>query len=175
MLVKSVIATMARGVALAGFLLSLIGGSEAVLGGVPVALKGVTLRGLDNERIKLAASAGGVTVLVFYSSECPISNAYSPTLQELVGKYRQRPVEWLGICVDPDLSDSEVKTHAHDFKLGFRIARDQFAHFLVRKIGRPSHPRRSSWMTKARSAITGESTTNSSRAASGTPHRAEAS
>ena len=55
MTVKTVIATMARGVALAGFLLCLIGGRGAALGGEPSALKGVTLRGLDDERIKLAA------------------------------------------------------------------------------------------------------------------------
>ena len=134
MTVKTAIATIARGVALAGFLLSLIGSRGAVLGGEPSAVKGVSLRGLDNERIKLASPAGGATVMIFYSSECPISNAYSPTLQELMGKYQQRPVEWVGICVDPDLSDAEVKTHARDFKLGFRIARDPLGSF-ARKIG----------------------------------------
>jgi mono/diheme cytochrome c family protein/thiol-disulfide isomerase/thioredoxin len=134
MTAKSVIATIARGVALAGFLLSLIGNRVAVLGGEPSAVKGVSLRGLDNGRIKLAPPAGGATVLVFYSSECPISNAYSPTLQELMGKYRQKPVDWVGICVDPDLSDSEVKTHSRDFKLDFRIARDPLGSF-ARKIG----------------------------------------
>ena len=36
--------------------------------------------------------------------------------------------------MDPDLSDSEVKTHSEDFKLGFRIARDPFGVF-ARKIG----------------------------------------
>ncbi len=119
MTVKTVMASIARGVVLAGFLLSLIGGRGAALGGEPSAFKGVSLRGLDNERIKLAAPAGGATVLIFYSSECPISNAYSPTLQELMGKYRQRPVEWVGICVDPDLSDSEVKSHSERLQAGF--------------------------------------------------------
>jgi mono/diheme cytochrome c family protein len=131
---KTVFATIARGLVLGGFLLSLLGGRGTLLGGEPSALKNVTLRGLNNDRIKLSVPTGGATVLIFYSSECPISNAYSPTLQELIGKYQQRPVEWVGICVDPDLSDSEVKTHASDFKLGFRIARDPIVSF-ARRIG----------------------------------------
>ncbi|MGP0068420.1 MAG: redoxin domain-containing protein [Isosphaeraceae bacterium] len=131
---KTVIVGMARGIVLAGILLAIGGGRGAVLGGGPSAVKDVTLRGLDNERIKLVAPSDGATVLIFYSSECPISNAYSPTLQELMAKYRQKPVEWVGICVDPDLSDSDVKSHARDFKLGFRIARDKLGSF-ARKIG----------------------------------------
>jgi hypothetical protein len=55
-------------------------------------------------------------VLVFYSTECPISNSYSPTLNDLMGHFRGRPLSWVGICMDPDLSDAEVRTHARDFK-----------------------------------------------------------
>ena len=129
---KTVFVGMARGIVLAGILLAIGGGRGAVLGGGPSAVKDVTLRGLDNERIKLVAPSDGATVLIFYSSECPISNAYSPTLQELMAKYRQKPVEWVGICVDPDLSDSDVKSHARDFKLGFRIAHNKLGSFAGR-------------------------------------------
>ncbi len=48
-------------------------------------------------------------------------------------------MNWVGICVDPDLSDSEVRTHAHDFKLGFRIAHDRHG-FFARKIGATMTP-----------------------------------
>ena len=39
------------------------------------------LHGPDGRVIDLTAPEGGVTALVFYSPECPISNAYSPTLR----------------------------------------------------------------------------------------------
>src|SRR5262249_51378137 len=61
-------------------------------------------------------------------------NAYSPTLGELMGAFRAQPLQWMGVCVDPDLSDSEVKTHAHDFGLKLKIVRDRRGSF-ARKIG----------------------------------------
>ncbi len=137
--VKTVIVTIARGLVFAGCLLSLIGLSGSARGGSPSGLKDTTLRGLDHERIQLAAPAGGATVVVFYSTECPISNAYSPTLDELMTKFGKRSVEWIGICVDPDLSNSEVRTHAQDFRLKLRIARDRHGSF-ARKIGATMTP-----------------------------------
>ena len=137
--VKTVNFRIACGLVLAGCLLSLIGLSGSARGGSPSVLKDTTLRGLDHERIALAAPANGATVVVFYSTECPISNAYSPTLDELVTKFGKRPVEWVGICVDPDLSDSEVRAHAQDFRLKLRIARDRHGSF-ARKIGATMTP-----------------------------------
>ena len=46
-----------------------------------------TLRDLAGNRVDLAAPANGVTVLVFYSTECPISNSYSPTLRHLIDSF----------------------------------------------------------------------------------------
>ena len=50
-------------------------------------LKKASVRGLDGRRIDLAAPAGGATVLIFYSTECPISNSYSPTLATLASSF----------------------------------------------------------------------------------------
>ena len=135
---KTVIATIARGLALAGFSLFLFAPGAAA-GGEPASLKPTTLRGLKGERIDLAAPSGGATVLIFYSTECPISQAYSPTFGELMTRFRHKPLSWVGICMDPDLSDAEVRTHASDFKLTFRIARDRRGAF-ARKIGATKVP-----------------------------------
>ena len=56
MTMKTVIAKQARGVALAGFLLCLTGGWAVVSGGEPSGWKDTVLRGLDNDRIKLATA-----------------------------------------------------------------------------------------------------------------------
>src|SRR5262249_20885117 len=101
--------------------------------------KNTTIRGLDGERIALAAPDGGATALIFYSTECPISNSYSPTLDEMMRQFRGKPVSWVGVCMDPDLSDAEVRTHTRDFKLTFRIARDRRGAF-ARKIGATMTP-----------------------------------
>jgi hypothetical protein len=136
---KTVIARIARGLALAGFSLVLVAQAGAAPGGVPTTLKDTTIRGLDGNPIALTAPAGGATALIFYSTECPISNSYSPTYAELVNQFRGRPVNWVGICMDPDLSDAEVRTHARDFKLTFRIARDRRG-ALARRMGATMTP-----------------------------------
>ncbi len=137
--VKTVTASIVRGLVIAGCLMSLIGFSGSVQGSSPAVLKQTTLPGLDHERIPLAAPAGGATVLIFYSTECPISNAYSPTLDELVARFGKPSVQWVGVCVDPDLSDSEVRTHSQDFRLKLRVARDRYGWF-ARKIGATMTP-----------------------------------
>src|SRR5271157_3745831 len=88
-----------------------------------------TLRSPDGQHIDLAAPVDGLTVLVFYSSECPISNAYSPTLDSLIAAFPAMPVKWVGVCVDPDLSDADLKAHARDFNLKFPVVRDRHGAF----------------------------------------------
>jgi peroxiredoxin len=84
-----------------------------------------TLRGTDGRAVSTEAPKGGATALVFYSSECPISNAYSPTLNRLAGEFPAGSLRLVGLCVDPDLSDAEVAAHAKDFGLKFPVARDR--------------------------------------------------
>ncbi len=130
----TVIAARARGTILAGLALCLIVGSTPALAADPPSLSGASLHGLDGHRVKLAAPQGGVTVLIFYSIECPISNGYSPILKSLADEFPAKKVKWVGVCVDPDLSDAEVQAHGRDFKLTFPLARDKQG-FLARKLG----------------------------------------
>ena len=72
---------------------SLVSGCErrrAVLG----------LDGLCHE--PLVVPKGHVHVLLFTSHECPIANAYAPTLRELAAAWAQLPVRLFLVHVDPD-------------------------------------------------------------------------
>ncbi|MEJ7637625.1 MAG: redoxin domain-containing protein [Singulisphaera sp.] len=62
-------------------------------------------QGLKGQQVALEAPKGGVSVLVFYSSECPISNAYSPTLNQIAGEFPASSLKLIGLCVDFDLSN----------------------------------------------------------------------
>jgi peroxiredoxin len=128
------IARATRGFALAGLSLLLISGGVTALGADGSSLKKASVQALDGRRIDLAAPAHGATVLIFYSTECPISNSYSPTITTLVDSFPAASVKWLGVCVDPDLSDSEVETHARDFSLKFAVVRDPQG-ALARRVG----------------------------------------
>jgi mono/diheme cytochrome c family protein/thiol-disulfide isomerase/thioredoxin len=131
---KFATASTARGFALAGFWLLMIATSTTVLAADPSLLPKQVLRGIDGRRIDLMAPPHGAMAIVFYSTECPISNSYSPTLATLADTFQGKPVKWLGVCVDPDLSDSEVAAHARDFGLKFPVTRDRYGS-LARKLG----------------------------------------
>jgi hypothetical protein len=129
---------------LLGFLatiLSIAQGAAAATGGdgakSPVELG--ALRGPDGRQVELAPPKDGFSALVFYSSECPISNAYSPTLNGLVAAFPAGRVRWFGICVDPDLSDADVRAHTRDFDLKFPVVRDRHGTF-AHKIGATMTP-----------------------------------
>jgi len=115
---------------------SLAGSSTPlVLGDEPgTSIAPVSLRGPAGRQVDLSAPRDGFSVLIFYSSECPISNAYSPTLGSLYDAFPAKTVKWVGICVDPDLSDADLQAHARDFGLKFPVVRDRHGS-IARKLG----------------------------------------
>ncbi|MHC5543736.1 redoxin domain-containing protein, partial [Singulisphaera rosea] len=100
----------------------------AIPGSTAAELKSVQipkLVGTDGKTVEVSAPKGGATALIFYSSECPISNAYSPTLNRLADEFPTNSLKLVGICVDPDLSNADVATHANDFGFKFPVVRDR--------------------------------------------------
>ena len=80
---------------------------------------------VDGKALPIVPPAGGATAVVFYSTECPISNAYSPTLNAIVEGHPADRFAMVGICVDPDLSTVDVAKHAKEFGLKFPVALDR--------------------------------------------------
>jgi hypothetical protein len=78
----------------------------------------------DGKSLDLNAAKSGVAVVIFLSPECPISNGYSQTLNQITAEFAGKPLRLAGICVGPGLSDKEVTAHARDFELKFPIVRD---------------------------------------------------
>jgi peroxiredoxin len=83
------------------------------------------LRGPDGNTVDWSVPERGALVVVFYSSECPISNAYSPTLNRLVAEFPAGKLKLVGVCVDPDLSSADIAAHARDFELKFPVVQDR--------------------------------------------------
>ncbi len=92
------------------------------------------LRGANGKAIDATPTEGGATVLIFVSMECPIANAYTPTLNQLHDDFPSPGVQWVGVCVDPDQSDAEILDHAREYKLKLNVAVDRQGS-LARKLG----------------------------------------
>src|SRR3954470_16404482 len=110
---------------LSGLAAILLGTLAVARAGVPERTELRPLKAPDGRSVELAAPKGGVSALVFYSSECPISNAYSPTLNRLVEEFPAARFRLVGVCVDPDLGAAEVTAHAKDFGLKFPVVHDK--------------------------------------------------
>lgn len=118
----------------------LLGHGRMALGGETAPAKSAfpTFGDLDGKPFSIVPPQGGFRVVVLYSTECPISNAYSATYNALASTFTGR-ASFVGVCVDPDLSPSEVRAHARDFELKFPILQDRMGR-LARRLGATKTP-----------------------------------
>ncbi|PWU01351.1 MAG: hypothetical protein C5B51_22825 [Terriglobia bacterium] len=58
-------------------------------------------------------------VLVFVSTDCPLSNHYVPELNRIASSYGPRGVAIYAVQGDATVSDAEVRRHAKEFAYGF--------------------------------------------------------
>jgi len=92
--------------------------------------KSRSIRLADGKIQALRAPEKGAMALVFCSTECPISNGYSPTLNDLSLKFRDAKVDVIGVFVDPDLTDEALIAHAKEYQLKFPVAADADASIM---------------------------------------------
>ena len=87
------------------------------------ALEGV-YRAADGGIVALRPPTDGLTVLFFYSRECPIANFYLPVVNEIVVRYGTERIRWAGVCVDPDVTAESQRKHAQDYRIAFPVIAD---------------------------------------------------
>jgi peroxiredoxin len=64
------------------------------------------------------------TVLIFISTQCPVSNAYNERMEQLSQDYKERGVNVVGINANATESVNDVKNHATAHNLTFTILKD---------------------------------------------------
>ena len=86
---------------------------------------------VHGKRVDPLAAKGKPVVLLFLSTECPISNRYAPTIQQLAKKYGEQADFWL---VYPGTQDSPqaIANKLHDYGYELPWLRDP-DHALVAK------------------------------------------
>ncbi len=105
--------------------LALLTTAGPTLGQAPTRLDVREIRGVDGKAISLVPAKGGATAIVFYSTECPISNEYSPTFKAIAEGQTSPLFAMVGVCVNPDLSAEDVAKHAREYALKFPVALDR--------------------------------------------------
>ncbi|MFO0902071.1 MAG: redoxin domain-containing protein [Pirellulales bacterium] len=71
-----------------------------------------------------ALSGRTATVLVFLSTECPISNAYVPTLNQLAKHYADQGLQVIGLNSNAGQSLKQIQSHALDYQIAFPVVKD---------------------------------------------------
>jgi peroxiredoxin len=64
-------------------------------------------------------------VLIFVSTECPVSNAYNSRMAELYRNYKDKDVQFLGINSNKAEKNNDIKEHAEENNLEFPILKDE--------------------------------------------------
>lgn len=73
----------------------------------------------------LAEFAGRKAVVLFFlSTECPVSNGYSPDVARLAEKYAAQGVAFYGVHCDETLAPADVAKHAQEYHLTFPMLLD---------------------------------------------------
>lgn len=86
------------------------------------AFKGVDL---DGRLIRLGEKSDTKAVVVcFLSTQCPISNGYLPSLNEMASKYRRRGVEFYGVISAPSVTRADAIAHRKSYGIRFPVLFD---------------------------------------------------
>lgn len=109
-----------------------------LLSAVACATRAPTLAAVNDidgvRQAPLDALPGQLHVVIFVTADCPIANAYAPTIQALRREFETQAVHFFLVHVDEQLDASGARVHADEYGLVGPILLDP-AHDLVRAVG----------------------------------------
>ena len=85
---------------------------------------GLQVRGVNGQAFALFAPKGPASVVFFIATDCPISNWYAPTIQQVCREYGSRGVDCTLVYEDIDFGatpaalDADVRTHLREYRYG---------------------------------------------------------
>jgi AhpC/TSA family len=83
---------------------------------------GLQVRGVNGQAFALFAPKGAASVIFFVATDCPISNWYAPTIQQVCRDYSSRGVDCTLVYEDVDLGktpaelDAAVRSHLREYR-----------------------------------------------------------
>ena len=83
-----------------------------------------TLTGPHGAQVSISPGKGGVTVVLFISTVCPVSNNYNTRMNDLYRDYSARGVKFVFVNANQNESAAQVEEHARRAGFAFPVYRD---------------------------------------------------
>ena len=74
------------------------------------------IRAIDGAVLRPLEPSGAANVLFFVSTDCPVSNAYAPEIQQVCSAYRSKGVSCALIYEDVHVSPADVRRHLDEHR-----------------------------------------------------------
>ena len=78
--------------------------------------------------VKISIASGKVTVVVFISTLCPISNAYHDRYRAMVSVYKDQPVQFVFVNSNDNETLAEMRDHVRDAQLPLNAVHGEYPH-----------------------------------------------
>jgi hypothetical protein len=85
-------------------------------------------------RHPLDLGAARAAVIIFISTDCPISNGYAPEINRICKEYEDKGLAFYLVHTDPELTTADAKKHASEYAFTCPVMIDR-KHELVRRVG----------------------------------------
>ena len=119
------ICVLALSVGLLSLAASVPDARDEATSGIGHKLAGFSLRDVAGKDRSLDELAGKrATIIVFLSTECPMSNSYLEPLGELVKKHEGQGVRLVLVNPSAQETESQVASHAREYSIQFPVLRD---------------------------------------------------
>ncbi len=105
--------------------LSLLITVGVISAGTPLTTENFFLNDYNGKKISLTDFKDSkAIVLMFISTQCPVSNAYNERMASLYNDYNSKNITILGINSNKAETPEDIKEHAQEQKFGFDILKD---------------------------------------------------
>jgi peroxiredoxin len=102
-----------------------VAGTTLLSANEPRKIENFTLEDINGAKHALTDyTKSKAVVLMFMSTQCPVSNGYNTRMAALHNDYKERGVVFLGINSNEAESIDEIRSHAKEHGFGFTILKD---------------------------------------------------
>ncbi len=96
-----------------------------VFAGAPEKVENFSLNDYNGKKVQLSDFKDSkAVVLMFISTQCPVSNAYNERMAALYNDYKDKKIAVVGINSNKAETPEEIKEHAAEHSFGFPILKD---------------------------------------------------